>query len=62
MFNLLNKEFAFDADMSMIECGLNAAVYFVLMDKEIQLYSQLKIQSLLGGNGCGWMNQQVSDQ
>ena len=37
MFNFLNKEFAFDADMSMIECGLNAVYFVVLMNKEIHL-------------------------
>lgn len=29
MFQLLNKEFAFDVDVSQLECGLNGALYFV---------------------------------
>jgi len=29
MFNLLNKEFTFDVDVSTLECGLNGALYFV---------------------------------
>jgi cellulose 1,4-beta-cellobiosidase len=34
MFNLLNKEFTFDVDMSNTPCGLNAALYFVSMDAD----------------------------
>jgi cellulose 1,4-beta-cellobiosidase len=34
MFSLLNKEFTFDVDMSNVGCGLNAALYFVSMDKD----------------------------
>ena len=30
MFNLLNKEFTFDVDVSTLECGLNGALYFVI--------------------------------
>ena len=29
MFKMLNREIAFDVDMSTLECGLNAAIYFV---------------------------------
>lgn len=28
-FKLINREFAFDVDVSQLECGLNGAVYFV---------------------------------
>jgi cellulose 1,4-beta-cellobiosidase len=28
MFNLLNKEFTFDVDMSKLPCGTNGALYF----------------------------------
>ena len=34
MFNLLNKEFTFDVDVSNLPCGLNGALYFVSMDKD----------------------------
>lgn len=28
MFNLINKEFTFDVDVSELPCGLNGALYF----------------------------------
>ncbi|KAF5342622.1 hypothetical protein D9611_001588 [Ephemerocybe angulata] len=34
MFNLLNKEFTFDVDVSQLPCGLNGALYFVQMDAD----------------------------
>lgn len=34
MFNLLNKEFTFDADSSRLDCGLNGALYFVEMEED----------------------------
>jgi cellulose 1,4-beta-cellobiosidase len=34
MFNLLNKEFTFDVDMSTLPCGLNGALYFVEMEED----------------------------
>ena len=34
MFNLLNKEFTFDVDVSKLPCGLNGALYFVQMDQD----------------------------
>ena len=34
MFNLLNKEFTFDVDVSKLPCGLNGAVYFSEMDED----------------------------
>lgn len=33
MFTLMNNEFTFDVDLSTVECGLNAALYFVAMDE-----------------------------
>lgn len=33
MFKVVNREFAFDADMSQLECGMNGAVYFVEMEE-----------------------------
>ena len=34
MFNVLNKELAFDVDVSKLPCGLNGAVYFSEMDED----------------------------
>ena len=34
MFKLLNREFAFDADMSELECGMNGAIYLVEMEAD----------------------------
>lgn len=34
MFTLLGNEFAFDVDLSTVDCGLNAALYFVAMDED----------------------------
>ncbi|KAF5342105.1 hypothetical protein D9611_001594 [Ephemerocybe angulata] len=34
MFNLMNKEFTFDVDVSQLPCGLNGALYFVQMDAD----------------------------
>lgn len=34
LFNLLNKEFTFDVDVSNLPCGLNGAVYFSEMDED----------------------------
>ncbi|KAJ8518543.1 hypothetical protein ONZ45_g4379 [Pleurotus djamor] len=34
MFNLLNKEFTFDVDMSALPCGLNGALYFSEMEQD----------------------------
>ena len=33
-FSLLGNEFAFDVDLSTVECGLNAALYFVAMEED----------------------------
>ena len=40
MFYLLNKEFTFTVDVSTLECGLNGALYFVKINRAINL--QLK--------------------
>ena len=34
MFNLKNREFTFDVDVSQLVCGLNGALYFVEMDED----------------------------
>lgn len=33
-FNMLDKEIAFDVDVSQLECGMNGAIYFVEMDPD----------------------------
>jgi len=33
MFKMVNQEFAFDANMAEMECGINGAVYFIEMTK-----------------------------
>lgn len=34
MFTLLNNEVAVDVDLSSVECGINAALYFVAMEPD----------------------------
>jgi cellulose 1,4-beta-cellobiosidase len=34
MFTLMGNEFAFDVDLSTLECGLNGALYFVAMEED----------------------------
>lgn len=34
MFTLMGNEFAFDVDLSAVECGLNSALYFVAMPSD----------------------------
>lgn len=34
MFTLMGNEFAFDVDLSTVECGLNSALYFVAMEAD----------------------------
>ncbi|KEZ42896.1 Exoglucanase 1 [Scedosporium apiospermum] len=34
MFTLMNNEFAFDVDLSQVECGMNSALYFVPMKED----------------------------
>ncbi|TDZ41251.1 Exoglucanase 1 [Colletotrichum trifolii] len=40
MFTLLNNEFAFDVDLSTVECGMNSALYFVAMNEDGGLSSE----------------------
>jgi len=40
MFTLLNNEFTFDVDLSTVDCGLNAALYFVAMEEDGGMKSQ----------------------
>ena len=34
MFTLMGNEFAFDVDLSTVDCGLNSALYFVAMEAD----------------------------
>lgn len=34
MFTLMNNEFAFDVDLSTVDCGMNSALYFVAMNED----------------------------
>jgi len=36
IFNLIGNEFTFDVDVSQLPCGLNGALYFVVMDAKGQ--------------------------
>lgn len=54
MFTLMNNEFAFDVDLSTVECGLNAALYFVAMDEDggMSKYSNNKAGAKYGVGYC----------
>jgi len=43
MFNLKNKEFTFDVDVSNLPCGLNGAVYFVEMVSSASMNARIRI-------------------
>jgi cellulose 1,4-beta-cellobiosidase len=54
MFNLLNKEFTFDVDVSKLPCGLNGAVYFSEMDEDggLSKFSTNKAGAKYGTGYC----------
>ncbi|KAK4159896.1 glycoside hydrolase [Cladorrhinum sp. PSN259] len=54
MFTLMNNEFTFDVDLSTVECGLNAALYFVAMDEDggMAAYSTNKAGAKYGTGYC----------
>ncbi|OIW34407.1 glycoside hydrolase [Coniochaeta ligniaria NRRL 30616] len=54
MFNLLNKEFTFDVDVSNLPCGLNGAVYFSEMDEDggLSKFSTNKAGAKYGTGYC----------
>ncbi|KAJ2922827.1 hypothetical protein H1R20_g14212, partial [Candolleomyces eurysporus] len=54
MFNLLNKEFTFDVDVSKLPCGINGALYFVQMDEDggMSKYSGNKAGAKYGTGYC----------
>lgn len=53
-FNLLNREFTFDVDVSALPCGLNGAVYFSQMDKDggMAKYATNKAGAAYGTGYC----------
>ena len=54
MFTLMNNEFTFDVDLSTVDCGLNAALYFVAMDEDggMKKYSSNKAGAKYGTGYC----------
>ena len=54
MFQLENKEFSFDVDLSKLPCGLNGALYFVSMDADggMSKYSTNKAGAKYGTGYC----------
>ena len=62
MFTLMNNEFAFDVDLSTVECGLNSALYFVAMEEDggMASYSSNKAGAKYGtGVSLGFDNAPV---
>ncbi|KAI1846612.1 hypothetical protein JX265_009084 [Neoarthrinium moseri] len=53
-FTLKGNEFAFDVDLSTVDCGLNAALYFVAMDADggMAKYSSNKAGAKYGTGYC----------
>ncbi|KAH6657326.1 putative cellulose 1, 4-beta-cellobiosidase [Truncatella angustata] len=54
MFTLMNNEFTFDVDLSTVDCGLNAALYFVAMEEDggMKSYSTNKAGAKYGTGYC----------
>ena len=54
MFTLMGNEFAFDVDLSTVECGLNAALYFVAMEEDggMKTYPTNKAGAKYGTGYC----------
>lgn len=54
MFDLRNKEFTFDVDVSNLPCGLNGALYFVEMDRDggLSEYANNKAGAKYGTGYC----------
>jgi cellulose 1,4-beta-cellobiosidase len=54
MFNLMGNEFTFDVDLSKLDCGLNGALYFVMMDEDggMKKYSSNKAGAKYGTGYC----------
>ncbi len=54
MFTLMGNEFTFDVDLSTVDCGLNAALYFVGMEEDggMKSYSTNKAGAKYGTGYC----------
>ena len=54
MFTLQGNEFAFDVDLSQLDCGLNGALYMVSMDADggLAKYSTNKAGAKYGTGYC----------
>lgn len=54
LFELKNKEFTFDVDVSNLPCGLNGALYFVEMDRDggLSEYANNKAGAKYGTGYC----------
>ncbi len=54
MFTLLGNEFTFDVDLSTVDCGLNAALYFVGMEEDggMKSFSTNKAGAKYGTGYC----------
>jgi cellulose 1,4-beta-cellobiosidase len=54
MFTLMGNEFTFDVDLSTVDCGLNAALYFVAMEEDggMKSYSTNKAGAKYGTGYC----------
>lgn len=54
IFNLLNKEFTFDVDLTNLPCGLNGALYFSQMDADggLSKYPNNKAGAAYGTGYC----------
>jgi len=51
-FNMLDREIAFDVDVSALECGMNGAVYFVEMSPDGELGGDNKAGAMRGTGYC----------
>jgi len=52
MFKLLNREFAFDVDVSTLPCGMNAALYFVEMPADGDMGGANTVGAKYGAGYC----------
>jgi len=58
MFNLKNKEFSFDVELSTLPCGVNAALYFVEMEADGGMESSGGVNKAGAKFGTGYCDAQ----